>query len=99
MRRASAPRPIADSVRALRGEVQPRTPLAAIQAAWPEAVGARIAAEAQPVRERDGTVTIECRAATWAQELDLLHDDLLARLNEAVGSELVKRLRMVVGGA
>jgi predicted nucleic acid-binding Zn ribbon protein len=97
MSRRAAPRPLGDSIRALRGEVQPRTPLAAVQAAWPEAVGARIAAEAAPVRERDGTVTVECRAATWAQELDLLHDDLLERLNETLESGQITRLRMVVG--
>ena len=96
MRRAT-PKPLGDSIRALRTEVQPQTPLAAIQAVWPEAVGSRVAAEARPVRERDGTVTVECRAATWAQELDLLHDELLARLNEALGDERVRRLRMVVG--
>ena len=96
MRRAT-PKPLGDSIRALRTEVQPQTPLAAIQAVWPEAVGSRVAAEARPVRERDGTVTVECRAATWAQELDLLHDELLARLNEALGDERVSRLRMVVG--
>ncbi len=77
MSRRGSPRPLADSIRTLRTEVQPATPLAAIQAVWPDAVGARIAAEARPVRERDGTVTVECRAATWAQELDLLHDELL----------------------
>jgi predicted nucleic acid-binding Zn ribbon protein len=95
--RRGAPKPLAESIRALRTDVQPETPLAAIQAAWPDAVGVRIAAEAQPVRERDGAVTVECRAATWAQELDLLHDELLGRLNEALGSERVTRLRMVVG--
>ena len=42
-------------------------------------------------------ITVECRAATWAQELDLLHDDLLSRLNEELGEARVKRLRMVVG--
>ena len=96
MRRAT-PKPLGDSIRALRTEVQPQTPLAAIQAAWPDAVGARIAAEAAPVRERDGTVTVECRAATWAQELDLLHDELLAKVNAALGADSVARLRMVVG--
>ena len=95
--RRGGPKPLGDSIRALRTEVQPQTPLAAIQAVWPDAVGARIAAEARPVRERDGTVTVECRAATWAQELDLLHDDLLAGLNAALGSDQVTRLRMVVG--
>ena len=91
------PKPLGDSIRALRTEVQPQTPLAAIQAVWPDAVGARVAAEARPVRERDGTVTVECRAATWAQELDLLHDELLGQVNSALGSESVTRLRMVVG--
>ena len=96
MRRAT-PKPLGDSVRALRTEVQPQTPLAALQAVWPAAVGARIAAEARPVRERDGTVTVECRAATWAQELDLLHDELVERVNAELGAERVTRLRMVVG--
>ena len=96
MRRAT-PKPLGDSIRALRTEVQPQTPLAAVQAAWPDAVGDRIAAEARPVRERDGTVTVECRAATWAQELDLLHDELLTKLNGTLGAEKVARLRMIVG--
>ena len=95
--RRGTPKPLGDSIRALRADVQPETPLAAIQAIWPDAVGSRIAAEARPVREREGTVTVECRAATWAQELDLLHDELLARVNEALGGERVTRLRMVVG--
>jgi predicted nucleic acid-binding Zn ribbon protein len=36
------------------------------------------------VAERDGVVTIACRSATWAQELDLLQQQLLERLNGAL---------------
>jgi predicted nucleic acid-binding Zn ribbon protein len=43
-----------------------------------------VAAEAEPVAERDGVVTVACRSATWAQELDLLGPELLGRLNEAL---------------
>jgi len=43
-----------------------------------------VAAEASPVSERDGLVTVACRSATWAQELDLLQSELLERLNAAV---------------
>jgi predicted nucleic acid-binding Zn ribbon protein len=43
-----------------------------------------VAAEAEPVREREGVVTIACRSATWAQELDLLAPELLSRLNGAL---------------
>ena len=58
---------------------------------WREAIGERVAAEARPVRERDGVITVECRAATWAQELDLMQDELLARLNAALGGARVAR--------
>ena len=79
MNRRASPKPLGDSVRALRSAVEPATLLAAVQGCWAEAVGERIAAEARPVREREGTITVECRAATWAQELDLLQDELVAR--------------------
>jgi hypothetical protein len=36
------------------------------------------------VAERDGVVTIACRSATWAQELDLLQPELIERLNGAL---------------
>jgi predicted nucleic acid-binding Zn ribbon protein len=97
MSRRAAPKPLADSIRALRGEVEPATLLAAVQGCWADAVGARIAAEAQPVREREGAITVECRAATWAQELDLLQDELLAKVNEELGGPRVTRLRLIVG--
>jgi predicted nucleic acid-binding Zn ribbon protein len=47
-------------------------------------VGEAIAREATPVSERDGVVTVACRSATWAQELDLLG----ARLIEQVRAKL-----------
>jgi Dna[CI] antecedent, DciA len=46
--------------------------------------GATVAAEAVPTAERDGLVTVACRSATWAQELDLLQLDLIERLNATV---------------
>jgi predicted nucleic acid-binding Zn ribbon protein len=78
-------RPLADALRDVRAEVAPATLLAAVQEAWPAAVGATIAAEGEPVGERDGVITIACRSATWAQELDLMQTELLARLREVMG--------------
>ncbi len=96
MRRAK-PHSIADTIREIKRDTQPATLLAAVQASWRKAVGEKIAEQAWPVRERAATITVECRAATWAQELDLLHDELLGRLNEELGEARVERLRMVVG--
>jgi predicted nucleic acid-binding Zn ribbon protein len=79
-----SPRPLAGALRRARKHAEPLTLLAAAQSAWPAAAGARVAAEAEPVAERDGVVTIACRSATWAQELDLLQPELLERLKEAL---------------
>jgi predicted nucleic acid-binding Zn ribbon protein len=82
--RRRVPRPVSEAVaQALEG-VEPATLLAAAQRAWPGAVGEAIAREATPVSERDGVVTVACRSATWAQELDLLGD----RIREQLRSEL-----------
>jgi predicted nucleic acid-binding Zn ribbon protein len=93
------PRALAEAVGAVRDATQPPTLLAAVQSRWPRAVGERVAREADPVRERDGTVTVSCRAATWAQELDLLQDELLEALNLALAPRRVEELRFVVGEA
>jgi predicted nucleic acid-binding Zn ribbon protein len=97
--RRHAPRPLAVAVDGLTGGLAPTTPLARVQREWPNAVGDAIAREAQPVGERDGTLVVECRSSVWAQELDLMAPDLLRRLNEALGDELVRDLRCRATGA
>ena len=79
-----APRPLADAIGAARQQVAPQTLLAAVQSAWPAAAGPAIAKEANPVSERDGVVTVACRSATWASELQLLEGEL----REKIGAEL-----------
>jgi predicted nucleic acid-binding Zn ribbon protein len=93
--RRAAPRPLTDALRALASDLEPATALAAVQRAWPPVVGPAIAAEASPTGERDGVVTVSCRSAVWAQELDLMSADLVVRLNEALGEEVVRRIRCV----
>ena len=79
--RPRGPRPIATAIGRLRSELAPPTLLAQVQQRWREAVGERVAAEAEPVSERDGLVTVSCRSATWASELTMLSGELLERLN------------------
>jgi len=54
-----------------------------------------IAAQATPTSERAGVVTVSCAASVWAQELDLMGPEIVARLNELVGGQPVVRLRCV----
>lgn len=93
------PRSLGDALQRVRAEAAPKTLLAAVQSSWKEAVGEQVAAEAEPVSERDGEVTIACRSATWAQELDLLSDDLLQRLNAALSEPRVTALRFTADAA
>nr|MDQ3725777.1 DUF721 domain-containing protein [Actinomycetota bacterium] len=74
----------------------PKTPLAAVQAAWAGAVGEQLAAVARPVSERAGTLTIECADSVWAQELDLMQESLLERLKSALGDSAPEALRFRV---
>jgi predicted nucleic acid-binding Zn ribbon protein len=97
MRRREA-RPLAGALEALTRELAPATPLAAVQAAWPEAAGEAIAREAEPVAEREGTVTIACRSSVWAHEVELLGPELARRLNARLGQDAVRRVRAVATG-
>jgi predicted nucleic acid-binding Zn ribbon protein len=82
VRSRRAPRPIGAAVSAALGGVEPATLLAAVQSAWPAAVGEAVAREASPVAERSGVVTVACRSATWAQELDLLGGQIVAQIRQ-----------------
>ncbi|HWO84400.1 MAG TPA: DUF721 domain-containing protein [Solirubrobacterales bacterium] len=96
MSRRRSPRPAAGAFRAALDRVAPKTPLAAVQAAWANVAGEQLAAVATPASERDGTVTIECVDTVWAQELDLMQEALLERLRAEVGEQAPKALRFRV---
>jgi predicted nucleic acid-binding Zn ribbon protein len=75
-----APRPIGAALETVISGAEPATLLAAVQSAWPGAVGEAVAREAAPVSERDGVVTGQ--SATWAQELDLLGAQILGQVRQ-----------------
>jgi hypothetical protein len=72
----------------------PEHDLAALVAAWPEAVGETIARNAWPARlARDGTLHVNTSSAPWAFELGRLAGELLERL----GPLAPKALRFAPG--
>ncbi len=88
-----APRPMSSVLPVLVDELAPATLLARVQRVWPAAAGGAIAAVARPTAEHEGVVTVSCGAAVWAQELELMEDALLERLNEALGEPAIQALR------
>ncbi len=93
--RRRAPRPLGIAVDALAQRLAPATLLADVQRVWDAAAGPGIAAEAQPLSEREGTVTVLCSSAVWMQEIDLMGPVLVDALNDALGSERVRAVRCV----
>jgi predicted nucleic acid-binding Zn ribbon protein len=84
---------VADALERVTSELAPATLLAEVQRAWAHAAGEAFAAQSQPVAERDGVVTVACTSAVWAQELDLLSEPVLERLNQRLGRPAVRSLR------
>lgn len=92
-----SPRPLSGSLETLAKRLAPDTLLAETQRAWPDAVGAAIAQRAEPVAERAGVLTISCESSVWAQELDLMSEAILERLNRDLGGGQIARLKCVAG--
>jgi predicted nucleic acid-binding Zn ribbon protein len=81
------------SLQTLAEQISPATPLAQIQSVWEQAAGSTISASAQPIKEREGVLTLACSGSAWAQEINLMADEVIKRLNEALGSDVVHELR------
>jgi predicted nucleic acid-binding Zn ribbon protein len=92
--RRRAPRPLAVALERLTTDLAPATLLAEVQRAWPEAAGEAFAPHSEPWAERDGEVTVACPQAVRAQELDLMSELVVERLNQALGRPAVRRLRV-----
>jgi predicted nucleic acid-binding Zn ribbon protein len=91
--RRSAPRPLAAALGRVTAGLEPPTLLARVQQCWAGAVGEVMGAEAEPVAERDGVVTVSCRSSVWAEELKMMGPDLRERVNAALGEGAVAELK------
>lgn len=84
---------------ALRGAGVPDAgALADVTRVWPEAVGDAIARAAWPKRiAGDGTLLVACTSATWAFELGLLAEEILAKLAAVVPTGAPTAIRFSPG--
>ena len=66
-------------------------------AAWPRAAGPQIAKQARAEQLRNKTLVVRVSSSAWANELSFLKAELLAKLHELPGGEVVQDLRFSVG--
>lgn len=63
-------------------------------AVWDEAVGDVIAKNAQPQFFKKGILLIGTTNSVWAQELSLMSQQLIKTLNERLGKDLIKEIKL-----
>lgn len=67
-------------------------PEAVARAAWPRAVGKRVAERTRPVGYRDGCLIVEVEDAVWLQHLTTMASHILPHVQEIAGRENVRAI-------
>ena len=73
------------------------TPAELVQAAWPRAVGKKIAAHSKVDSLWNGRLTVSVDDAIWRDQLTTLAGQILWQVDKAVGGNLVRWIEFRVG--
>ena len=60
---------------------------------WEEIAGKEIAKRSRPERLVNATLYVSVTSSTWANELSLMSEELINKINSSAGEEVVKKLR------
>ena len=89
---ASALQPILD-----RLDVEGEFGLSRLIRAWPEIAGETIARRTEVVSLKFHTAVIKVSGAMWIQELGLMKTQILERVRETIGDDIVRDIRFIAG--
>ena len=64
---------------------------------YAETVGKVVARRSHPVGFSNGTLILKSQSTAWQNELTFLKEDLKARLNEVLGTDMIQDIRVVAG--
>jgi predicted nucleic acid-binding Zn ribbon protein len=64
---------------------------------WDATVGGAIAADAQPEAFKGKILIVKVSSSTWIHHLQFLKKDIIAKLNEALGQDLVEEIKFKIG--
>lgn len=73
---------------------QERMALGRLRDAWPDVVGAQVAAHSEPVRLVNGALIVRADPGAWATELTLLSSTLVAKSAAYLGQGSVSEVRI-----
>lgn len=91
------PRPMSDAVTTLLRRMgwAEQIEITSVTARWREVVGDQIADRCEPLGFEDGVLTVKATSTAWATQLTLMKGQLMHRLNEELGRDLVKELTVL----
>ncbi len=64
---------------------------------WDEVVGERIAKNSLPKKINRGSLVVITRNPTWTQQLTMMKEKIIDRLNEKLNDDIVKEIRFIQG--
>ncbi|MEJ2729966.1 MAG: DUF721 domain-containing protein [Deltaproteobacteria bacterium] len=64
---------------------------------WDEAVGKTIAENARPAAFKGKLLIVHVSSSAWIHQLQFLKNDLIAKLNMALGKPLIKEIKFKIG--
>ncbi len=65
------------------------------QLAWKKAVGPSLARYAHPLRVHKGCLEVAVPSSVWRSQLSFIQNDIVARINDEVGREIVRELKLI----
>ena len=98
-RRYKAPEPIGAAMQPILDRLDREGHFAIVRLAkaWPEIVGETIARRTEIVSLKFHTAVVKVSGAMWIQELNLMKSQILSRVTERLGDDVVRELRFVQG--
>ncbi len=84
---------IGEVLERFKSDNAPDTRIAAIQELWQSVVGSVLAERCRPLYEREGIVRIGCSSSVWAQELDLMSNEIVDGLNRRIDGGWVRAIK------
>ena len=64
---------------------------------WDEAVGETIAQNARPAAFKGNLLVVHVSSSTWIHQLQFLKNDMIIKLNAALGRPLIEELKFKIG--
>ncbi|MCP3922376.1 MAG: DUF721 domain-containing protein [Desulfobacterales bacterium] len=64
---------------------------------WNDAVGEKIAENAQPAAFKGETLLVYVSSSTWMQHLSFLKNDIIDKINESLEEKSVKDIKFKIG--